>query len=122
MLSYLLLFFIKHIGTRPEPSHAIQFKTNPQKKKARDMIFGVYAFKQPVRGGTTLITNQTSTSDQYKDSVDYRLLEHFFWQWSRRYSIEENRMGILFRLILIFTIIVLFRVILRIVDIIVKDY
>jgi hypothetical protein len=59
------------------PSRLIQFKTHPQKKKARDMIFGVYAYKQPARGGTTIATNNTTTSE-YKDTLDYKILESLF--------------------------------------------
>jgi hypothetical protein len=41
------------------------------------MIFGVYAYKQPARGGTTNATNNTTFSE-YKDTVDYKILESLF--------------------------------------------
>ena len=60
------------------PSRLIQFKTNPHKKKARDMIFGAHAYKQPTRGGTTIATNNTTTSEYAKDTPDYKILEYLF--------------------------------------------
>ena len=59
-------------------SRLIQFKTNPHKKKARDMIFGAHTYKQPTRGGTTVVANNTTTSEHAKDTPDYKILKYLF--------------------------------------------
>lgn len=45
----------KYYFKESNPNRLIQFKMNPNKKKAKDMIFGVYAFKKPDNPGTLLI-------------------------------------------------------------------
>lgn len=42
------------------------------------MIFGAHAYKQSTRGGTTIATNNTTTSEHAKDTLDYKILEYLF--------------------------------------------